>query len=181
MSAGSALLNARAIIAALDLARGAHIADFACGRTGHFAFSAAGEVGEEGKVYAVDILREVIAVLEGTKAVRRLPNVIPVWGDVEQDGGVAIPAASLDVALLVHALGSFRQHETAVREVRRLMKPGGRVVVIDWRHDTRHPLAKLTDVRPPAHMSDALFSHNSCVKCGEFTPSPWHFGRIYSA
>ncbi len=181
MSAGSALLDARAILEALGVAPGDYVADLASGRTGHFAFSAAEAVGQEGRVYAVDILRDVVAALESHSALRQLHNVIPVWGDVERHEGVNIPAQSLDVALLTHMLGSAAAHEAVAREAQRLMKPGGRVVVIDWQPDARHPLAILTKKRRSAETADVLFAHLGCRKCGEFLPSAWHWGRVYTA
>ncbi|MBI1908046.1 methyltransferase domain-containing protein [Candidatus Uhrbacteria bacterium] len=181
MSAGSALLNARAILAALDVPRGAHVADVGAGRSGHFVFAAADAVGSDGRVYAIDILPDAVRMVARAAALRGMAHVVPVWGDVERAGGVAVPDASLDIALLIHALGALRQHEDAANEIRRCMKPGGKIVVIDWQPDARHPVATLTDVRPPSHIADALFAHVGCAKYGEFSPSAWHWGRVYAA
>lgn len=180
MSSGNALLHAAAILEALDLAPGQHVADLAAGRTGHFVFGAAEAVGSEGRVYAVDLLRDALSALEGRRALRGAENVYTVWGDVEREGGVAIPEQSLDVALLVHALGWMREQEAAVRATRRLMKPGGRVVVIDWQNGARHPLAALARAGSP-DTTDVLFSHVGYTKTGEFSPSPWHWGRVYAS
>lgn len=180
MSSGNALLHAMEILEALDVESGDHVADLASGRTGHFVFGAARTVGDDGRVYAVDLLRDALSVLEGYRALHRLQNVIPVWGNLERHQGVDIPEHSLDCALLVHALGYMKEQEAAVREAQRLMKPGGRVVVIDWQRDARHPLAPLARAGS-SDTADVLFSHIGCKKHGEFSPSPWHWGRVYRA
>ncbi len=178
--AGIALLDVKRILEALDIAPGSHIADLAAGRTGHFALPLSRLVGSLGRVYSVDILPEVIAALEGHRAHHGLTQLVPVWGDVEKHEGVNIAEHSLDWALLVNALGSMKEREVAARETVRLMKPRGRIVVIDWLAAAKHPMAKLARSVPPAHV-DAIFDHVGCLKCGEFKPSAWHYGRVYAS
>lgn len=181
MSAGSALLDARLILEALDVLPGMHVADLGAGRTGHFAFRAGELVGEDGRVYAVDVLPAVVEMLHGARALRGATNVHAVWGNMERVGGVPLADQSLDVALLVHALSSLREWETAVCEAKRLLKPKGRLVVVDWHPEADHPVARQS-LRPlAAREADALFGGLGCRKCAEFVPSRWHWGRVYAS
>lgn len=180
MRAGNALLDARAIMEALNVPAGAHVADLGAGRTGHFALHAAEAVGVKGKVYAVDILRDALAMIASSSAMRGLHHVHTVWGDVERDRGISLPDATLDYAFLVHALHTLTAWEDAAREVRRLVRPGGRIVVIDWRPLASHPLAGQIARRVAAEDADSLFVRAGCARCGAFTPSDAHWGRVYA-
>ena len=181
MASGSALLDARASLAALGVGRGHHVADLGVGRTGHFVLRAGEAVGESGKVYAVDILKEALAMVDGSAQHHGRENVHTVWGDVERGDGVAIPSASLDVALLVHTLATLTEWDATAREVRRMVKAGGKIAVIDWLPAAIHVAAPMVDRRMSPQESDILFAHAGCQKCGELTPSRWHWGRVYSA
>lgn len=180
MRAGNALLDARAIMAALDMPTGAHVVDLGAGRTGHFAMHAAEAVGVKGKVYAVDILRDALAMIASSSAMRGLHHVHTVWGDVERERGVGLPDASMDYAFLVHALHALTAWEDAAREVRRLVRPGGRIVVIDWHPLTSHVVAGQVTRRVAAEEADMLFTRAGCARCGAFTPSDAHWGRVYA-
>lgn len=176
MSAGAALLDAQRILAALNIQPGMHVADLGAGRTGHFAFRAGEAVGEEGRVYAVDILPAAVEMLRSAGRLRGALNVRPVWGDAERHGGVPLENDSVDVALLVHVLSTASGWDALVAEARRLVRPSGRIVVIDWEND-RHPLA-----RPVAiHEVDRLFAEQGCRACAAFVPSRWHWGRVYAS
>lgn len=179
MSAGSALLNAREILAAIGVMPGAYVVDLGSGRTGHFAFSAGEVVGEEGRVYAVDIHPDVIETLAGLRALRTATNVHPLWGDIEADGGVPLPEGSADVVLIVHGMSSIADPEAAGREAVRLTRPGGKIVVIDWHGDADHPLAGLTARPAPVEDVDRMFVRLGCDVCGAFRPSNAHWGRLY--
>lgn len=178
--AGMTLLDVKAILEALDIAPGSRVADLAAGRTGHFVVPLSRLVGSEGRVYGVDVLPDVVAALEGHRTHHGLTQLQPIWGNIERHRGIAIEDESLDLALLINALGSMKEREMAARETARLMKPQGRIVVIDWLASAKHPLAKLVRSVPAEHV-DAIFDHIGCQKCGEFKPSAWHYGRIYSS
>lgn len=181
MRAGNALLDAAAIFAALDIPRGAVVVDVGAGRTGHFALHAAEAVGDKGKVVAVDIMRDALSMIASSAALRGLHHVHTLWGDVERDRGVGLADDSADYALLVHTLHTLRAHDVAAQEVRRMVRPGGRIVVIDWLPSTSHAVAPREEHRVAPEDADTVFTRAGCVRCGHFAPSPAHWGRIYSS
>ncbi len=174
------LLEARRIVDALGLSEGGHVADLGAGRNGHFVFHLADAVGSEGRVYAVDLHPEAISMLGSYAAMRQAHNVHTVWGDLERRGGVAVPEASLHLALLVHTMTTLQRWEAAAVEARRLLQPGGRLVVIDWLPG-KHVLSSLTPRTMSPEQADLLFTGVGCQKCDELSPSPWHWGRVYTA
>lgn len=181
MRAGNALLDARAIIASLDIPRGAVVVDVGAGRTGHFALHAADAVGTHGLVHAVDILRDALSMVASSAALHGAHHLRTLWGDVERHGGVRLPDATADWTLLVHVLPHLRAHDAAANELRRITKPGGRIVVIDWDPSTRHVLAQTGARHLAPEDADSIFMRAGCVRCGHFSPSPAHWGRIYAS
>lgn len=176
--AGSALLNAKQILAAAGVHPGMHVADFGVGRTGHLIFPAAQLVGEEGRVYGVDLLKEALKMLEGRRRQYLVHNLDLVHGDIEA-GGLPIPEATLDRVFLVHTLPLTQRHNDVVSEIRRLLKADGRIIVIDWHPDASHPVAPPDQFRLHPNQVDLAFARSGCEACGQFFPSDAHWGRIY--
>lgn len=175
---GSALLNAERILATAGITPGMAVADFGVGRTGHLIFPAARIVGESGKVYGVDLLADALHMLEGRRRQYLVHNLELVHGDIEA-GGLDIPEHSLDRIFLVHTLPVASRHREVAQEIRRLLKTDGRVMVIDWRPETQHPVAPQMQFRIHPNVVDLAFASQGCEVCGEFTPSATHWGRLY--
>lgn len=131
-SAGKALIDSHLILQRVGLARGMRIADLGCGRTGHFLFPAAKIVEDVGLVYGIDILKEVLDNLRSRVRSGGFDNIQLVWSDIEAVGKIPIPDNSLDACFLVNVLYQLKYQEQTFRESARLLKSGGRLVVIDW-------------------------------------------------
>lgn len=175
---GSALLDADRILATAGVTPGMVVADFGVGRTGHLIFPAARAVGESGRVYGVDLLADALRMLEGRRRQYLVHNVELVHGDIEA-GGLGIPEQSLDRIFLVHTMPVARQHGAVAQEIRRLLKSDGRVVVIDWKPETQHPVAPKAQFRLHPKVVDLAFAGQGCEVCGQFSPSDAHWGRLY--
>lgn len=111
---------------------GMHVADLGCGRTGHIVFPVSKIVGEDGLVYAVDILKEVLEVVDKRAKASSILNVHTVWADLEQVGYTAIPDHSLDVGFLINTLVHAEDVGAMLKEAKRLLKDKSRLVVVDW-------------------------------------------------
>jgi ubiquinone/menaquinone biosynthesis C-methylase UbiE len=131
-TAGRALLDPHKIFAHVGLTKGMRIADFGCGRTGHFVFSAARVVGETGVVYAVDIVKEVLEHIGSRIRTEGYDNVQTIWSDIESFGKTAIPEKSLDGCFLVNVLFLSKHKKEVIAEAVRLLKKGGFLVIVDW-------------------------------------------------
>ena len=179
--AGNALLNAHEILQALGVGRGMRIADFGAGRTAHFVLPAARLVGDDGMVFAVDIHPESLAMVEGHRKLNVQTNLETVQGNIEQYGGIPLPASSLDLICIVSTLWQARSHLDIAREAKRLIRPGGKLLIIDWHPDTQHPVAPPSNSRVGIDVIHPAFSHAGWRVSGQLTPSPWHWGRVYSS
>ena len=127
------------VVANMNLKPSDVVADIGAG-TGYFTFRLSRAV-RQGKVYAVDIQPEMLAILEQRKKNLKAENVIPFHGS-ERD--TKLPAASVDVVLLVDAYHEFSYPREMMESIVRSLKPGGRVVQIEYRaedHDV--PIKRL--------------------------------------
>ena len=109
--------------------RGSTVADIGAG-SGYFTTRLARAVGSGGKVYAVDIQQGMLDLLQKTLARDRLTNVIPVLGAVDDP---RLPAEALDLVLMVDVYHEFSAPQTMLQHMKRALKPGGRLVLLEYR------------------------------------------------
>jgi ubiquinone/menaquinone biosynthesis C-methylase UbiE len=115
------------IFQALGLRDGSRVADVGAG-PGFFAVPMARAVGETGRVFAVDIDEKVLERLRARIREATLNNIEVIHGDPRDP---KLPADSLDAALIVDAYHEMTEHEAMLIGVRRALKPGGRLVIIE--------------------------------------------------
>ncbi len=104
------------------------VADIGAG-TGYFSFRLA-KLVPQGRVLAVDIQPEMIAYLNDNKRKNNAPNVEPVLGTITDP---KLPANSVDIALMVDAYHEFSHPREMLDAVVKALKPGGRVVLLEYR------------------------------------------------
>jgi len=115
----------------LGLREGMKVADLGAG-SGHHSIAAAGAVGIDGRVYAIDIQEDVLKHLIDSAHRIGLRNIEMVWGSVDRKGGTKLRDHSMDAAILSNVLFQLDHPKEAVAEARRILKPGGRLLVVDW-------------------------------------------------
>ena len=115
------------------------VADIGAG-TGYFTFRIS-PVVIQGKVFAVDIQKEMLAMIEERKKRFNAGNVVSVLGS-ETD--TRLPAGSVDLALMVDAYHEFSYPREMMESIFKSLKPGGRVVQIEYRgEDPEVPIKRL--------------------------------------
>jgi ubiquinone/menaquinone biosynthesis C-methylase UbiE len=130
---GTKLLNPEPLLARLGIKEGMKVADLGAGGLGFFAFPAAFMAGEKGKVFAVDVQKSVLRSIESLRRMRGVMNIELVWSDLEKVGATNIEPKSIDRALLTNVLLQNRNWQAILKETSRLLKQGGRVLVIEWK------------------------------------------------
>src|SRR5215831_754339 len=115
------------------------VADVGAG-TGYFSFRIS-RVVKQGKVFAVDIQPEMLSVIEKRKEQLKVDNVVALRGS-ETDAN--LPENSVDVALLVDVYHEFSIPREMMLSVVKALKPGGRLVQIEYRgEDSNVPIKRL--------------------------------------
>lgn len=116
------------ILAALDIRPGQTIADVGAG-TGLFTAGLARATGPSGKVYAVDIVPEFVEHIRQRMAAAGVDNV---EARLCKEDSVELPADSIDLAFVCDAYHHFEYPRSTLASIRRALRPGGVLVVIDF-------------------------------------------------
>jgi ubiquinone/menaquinone biosynthesis C-methylase UbiE len=113
------------IVAAMGPVQGRRVADVGAGQ-GLFTKALSARVGPAGRVYAVEIDDGALKALAALRD--SFPNVEVVTG-TESDP--RLPAGALDAALIMNTYHELTKHEAILAAVRRALRPGGLLVVVD--------------------------------------------------
>jgi predicted methyltransferase len=122
----------------IGIAPGMVVADVGAG-TGYMTIRLARRVGPTGKVYANDLQRPMLQIIQDKARAGQLSNVEVVQGG-EDDAH--LPENAIDLALLVDVYHEFRRPREMLRSIRRSLKPGGQLVLVEYRkEDASIPIA----------------------------------------
>jgi ubiquinone/menaquinone biosynthesis C-methylase UbiE len=109
------------------LAPGMTVVEVGAG-TGFYAFPASDVVGPTGRVYAVDLSPDLVALVRERSRSQHRRNLLAVRSRPDR---VPLPDAVADRVLLANVLHGIPP--TTVREAVRLLRPGGRLLDVDWK------------------------------------------------
>jgi ubiquinone/menaquinone biosynthesis C-methylase UbiE len=135
------------ILQSLRLKQGQRVADIGTG-TGFFALMIGRAVGPSGRVYAVDIAQNFVDAAVARAQAAGLSNVS---GVVNDQHSVKLAPASIDLAFISDTYHHFEYPQSTLASIYQALKPGGEMVVIDFR-------------REPGHSSPWVLDH---VRAGE--------------
>jgi predicted methyltransferase len=116
-----------AVLQAMGVAPGAVVADLGAG-DGFFTVRLAKAVGEQGKVYAVDISADALRRLRARVEGEKLAQVEVIEGAVDDP---KLPAGTLDAVLIVNAYHEMKAFKDILPKLRAALKPDGRLVIIE--------------------------------------------------
>lgn len=141
--------NRHRIVDALGLEPGDEVADIGAG-SGLFSRLFAEEVGPEGKVFAVDISENLLEHMDRVNDEQGIENVETVLGGFTSPH---LPPRSVDLAFVCDTYHHFGQPHEMLTSIHEVLRPGGRLVVVDF-------------VRDPAETEEWVLDH---VRAGQET------------
>lgn len=151
------------VLKALKLRAGDVVADLGCG-TGYFSWRMAQAVGNKGLVYGIEIQKEMLALLDQQMKRRGIHNVKGVHGTTNDP---KLPAP-VDLVLMVDVYHEFDQPFEMMDAVCKQLKPGGRVVFIEYRGEDPSvpikPLHKMTEAQVKKEMAPLPLEHVETLK-----------------
>lgn len=175
---GNDLINPFKLLERVEIQAGEVVADMGCGALGHFVFPAAQLVGHLGHVYAVDVQRDALDRIERVARDLQYWNIEPVWSDFEVYRATHIDESSVDLMLFINNLFLCTNREHAVREMARLTKQGGRLVVVEWKAE-KSALGPPEEKRISQHDVKKIFKNAFFEFHAEFEAGPAHYGLVY--
>jgi len=113
----------------IAIVKGSTVADIGAG-SGAITWRLAERVGPAGKVYANDIQPRMLELLRQNMAQRKIANVETVLGAVDDP---KLPPSSVDLELMIDVYHEFSHPQEMLRHLRDALKPGGRMVLLEYR------------------------------------------------
>ncbi|MCX6701763.1 MAG: methyltransferase domain-containing protein [Candidatus Zambryskibacteria bacterium] len=156
---------------------GMEIADFGSG-SGHYSLAAARALISTGRVYAIDIQQELLTKLKNTATREGIYNIEVIWGDIEKINGTKLKDNTIDLVFLSNILFQIDDKEGVVKEVVRVLRSGGRVLVIDWM-DSFGGLGPKPEVVFKKDVAMKMFEKYSFHLDREILAGEHHYGLIY--
>ncbi|MFA6520686.1 MAG: methyltransferase domain-containing protein [Candidatus Paceibacterota bacterium] len=143
--------NPLKILKALGLKENDIVADLGAG-TGHYTMIA-GALVPKGKVYAVEVQKDFLGTIKSRIEDLHASNIEIIWGNVEKIGGTKIKDGIVDAVIASNILFQVEEKENFIKEVDRILKPKGKVLLIDWAEDS---LMKGTKILPKGKAREML-------------------------
>lgn len=176
-SGTSGFLNPERIVSRIDIRPGMAVADFGCG-SGHFAIPAARLVGASGKVFAIDIQKHAIELIQSRANLEHLLQIEPLWADLEAPEGSRLSASSLDVVIISNILFQAERKQEVIKEALRVLKPGAHLAIIEW-DETPFPAGPPMISRMSRRSAQSLIEGVGFSIEKEFDAGSHHYGLLF--
>ncbi len=169
-------LRPQQVIKELDIKKGMEIADFGCG-AGYFTVPLAEQVGKEGKVYALDVLKTALESVRGRAKQEGLLNIKTIWSDLEISQGSKLEDQTVDLVLAANILFQSSKKADILKEANRVLKKGKRMVIIEWKKN--QPMGPPEKLVVDKENIQSLAKQQGLKFKKEFPASKNHWGMIF--
>ncbi len=170
-------VNPEKNVAQLGLMPGMCVADLGCG-TGMYALSCATRI-PNGKVFAVEIQKGLLSSLSQEASDRKLNNLHTIWGDIESVGGTKMADNSIDVCIVSNVLFQVENKENFLKEITRIIKKGGKVLIVDWA-DSFNSMGPIKEKVISKEKAQTLFTSKGFVHKEDIITGDHHYGIIFT-
>ena len=130
----------------LQIAKGSTVADIGAG-SGYITVRLAQRVGPTGHVFATDVQPQMLNILGRRLVAQKIANVTLIEGTFDDP---KLPPAAVDLILMVDVYHELSQPQAMLRHLRASLKPGGRLVLLEYRKED-----PMVPIKPEHKMSVA--------------------------
>ena len=113
------------------LSQGQVVADLGAG-AGFYAIASAKIVGAGGSVFVVDILENALNNVASQSRIQGLQNIKTIRADLESQTLSQIPSGSVDLVIMGNLLHQLKNRTNVMKEAFRVLKTGGKLLIVDW-------------------------------------------------
>lgn len=153
-----------------------YVADFGAG-TGAYTIPVA-RMAREGKVYAIEVQKDLLERIRNDAAKAHLSNIETIWGDVEEAGGTKLKEGAVDAVIISNILFQAADKNSLAKEAYRILKSGGRALIIDWK-DSFGGMGPITSQLVSKALVQSLFEGAGFKLGGEITAGEHHYGLVF--
>lgn len=174
---GMAFGDPKHIVAQLGLGPGMKVADFGAG-AGYISLALVEKVAPGGTVYVIDIQQELLTKVTSVANQQHLESFVYIHADLETPAGSTLGDSSIDAVIISNLLFQVEHKDMIVREAYRILKRGGKLLVVDWRESYGgmgpQPEHVFTEVQARSLAIDAGFRDEDTIDAGSY-----HYGLVF--
>lgn len=153
-------MNVPDLIELLAVDIGDEVADIGC-HEGYFSFHLSEKVGDNGKVYAVDVAEYRIDALKEHIKNKKVRNITPILGEYDNP---KLPVTSLNAVMLMDTYHEIEAHRTVLSHIKNALKSNGRLLVLEKLK--KHAIGKSRKEQVTAHTLSANFVRKELEEAG---------------
>lgn len=155
---------------------GMKVADIGAG-SGFHTFEASKLLVGGGTIYAIDVQKELLDRIKNRADKENISNIEIILGDVEKQGGTKLADKTIDICLLCNILFQLEDKKNAILEMKRILVPGGKILLIDW-SDSFGGLGPHKNTVVKENDAIELFEQNGFSKEKNVFAGAHHYGMI---
>ena len=168
--------KASVMMAQLGIKPGMNIADIGVGN-GFHAIPMARMVGDKGRIYGVDVQHQMIELLQIRARQAGVKNIVPIHNSYWD---AMLPEKSVDLAIMVDVYHEFSHPETMLASVRKALRPGGRIALLEFRMEHPDvPIKRLHKMSKTQIMRE--YQANGFKLVGEYNELPWQHMMFFAS
>ncbi len=169
--------NPEKILMQFGVSKGLHVADFGAG-SGYYARLLAEKVGDGGRVFAVDVHKDMVRRLARLAVDEGMPQLESSWGDLEKEGGSGLQKESVDAVIIANTLFAVEDKKAFAKECERVLRKKGRVLLVEWT-DSFAGMGPHSDYVIKAEDAKEIFVAVGLALDHEIEAGEHHYGLVF--
>lgn len=169
-------VNPQNLVAQLNLKNGDVVADFGSG-AGFFTLAAAGQVGNDGMVYAVDVQQSKLVATQSMAVQQGHSNVQTVMADLDKPFD-KIQAVSCDYVIMTSVLHQVGNRAALLQNAYKILKTGGKILALEWKSE-KTPFGPAMERRVPPQQLEQDFNKLGMRKLRDIGADFYHYAMLF--